>query len=214
MSIDLYYMSLSPPCRAVLMATKQMNIKVNLKTIDLRNGEQNSPEFLKLNPAHSVPTIVDNGFALWESRAIMQYLANKFAPNSSIYPSDLKKRAIVDRTLNFDMTLGSSIGNAITYKLLRGIEPTELQITTYHKNLQLLDTLIGDQKYVAGNELTIADLSVLATLGILVVNDYKDLDAVPHVKTWFKRMEKELSYYNEVNGHLKEFLDKFLAQKK
>ena len=45
------------------------------------------PEFLAINPAHCIPTIKDGDFALWESRAIMQYAANKFAADSTLYPS-------------------------------------------------------------------------------------------------------------------------------
>ncbi len=59
-----------------------------------------------------MPTIVDDGFALWESRAIMQYLCNKYAPDSDLYPKDPKERAKVDRMLNFDISLFGSIRQA------------------------------------------------------------------------------------------------------
>src|SRR6266487_4464883 len=103
MPIDLYYMPASPPCRTVLMVAKHLNIPLNLKLINIRGGDLQKPEFLKLNPQQCAPTIVDGDFSLWESRAIITYLANKYAPGNSIYPSDPKKRATIDRLLYFDL---------------------------------------------------------------------------------------------------------------
>ena len=65
-----------------------------------------------------MPTIVDGDLSLWESRAILGYLVNKYAPNSSLYPSDPKKRAIVDRTLNFDLSLFGSIRDVLVSYIL------------------------------------------------------------------------------------------------
>ncbi len=96
----------------------------------------------------------------------------------------------------------------------RGAEPTEQQITNFKNNLKLLDTLIGANKYVAGNELTIADLSVLASTASLEFNDLKDLSDLPNLKGWYNRLKTELTYFEEVNGGLKEIFKQFIAQKK
>jgi glutathione S-transferase len=214
MPIDLYYTKLSPPSRAVWMGIRQLNLDINLKTVDLRSGEHLKPEFLKINPAHTVPTIVDGDLSLWESRAILQYLANKYAPNSSIYPSDPKKRSIVDRTLNFDLTYFGSIRDVLIMPLFRGTEPTEQQTTNFKNNLKLLDTLIGDSKYVAGNELTIADISVLASTSLLEINEQKDIADLPNLKGWYNRVKAQLPYFEEVNGGVKELFQQMLANKK
>src|SRR5207244_13138194 len=71
---------------------------VELVYVDLQKGEQNLPAYLKLNPNHRVPVLEDGDFCLWESRAIMQYLADK-TPGQTIYPTDLRARADVNRWL-------------------------------------------------------------------------------------------------------------------
>lgn len=56
-----------------------------------------------MNPQHTVPTLVDDdGFTIWDSHAIMVYLVAKYAQNDSLYPKDLKKRAIIDQRLHFE----------------------------------------------------------------------------------------------------------------
>ncbi len=77
MPIDLYYMSMSAPCRAVLLTAKMVGVEINLKTINLMQGEHMQPEFLKINPQHTVPCLDDSGFVVTESRAICAYLVNK-----------------------------------------------------------------------------------------------------------------------------------------
>jgi len=66
-----------------------------------------------------------------------------------------------------------------------------------------LDTCIGSNGYVASNKLTIADLSIVASASIFAVSDY-DLSDYPNVKEWFERLQKELPYFEEVNGKAKE----------
>ena len=66
MGIDIYGILPSPPCRAVFIVAKALGLDYNLKAVDLLNGEQMKPEFLKLNPAHTVPVMTDGKLTLGE----------------------------------------------------------------------------------------------------------------------------------------------------
>ena len=55
-----------------------------------------------MNPQHTVPTLDDDGFTIWDSHAISTYLVSKYAKDDSLYPKDLQKRAVVDQRLHFE----------------------------------------------------------------------------------------------------------------
>lgn len=113
----LYFTAGSPPARAVLMLCRELDIDVEVKPVDLFNGEQLKEEFLKLNPAHEVPTWVEGDFILTESRAILAYLVNSRKPGSTLYPTEAKARAVVDQRLNYDFALFVKNGLFIVSRL-------------------------------------------------------------------------------------------------
>lgn len=100
--LQLYYTLGSPPSRAALMMIRILGLEVDVKKVDLLKGEQKTPEFLKLNPMHQLPVLVDGDFVVTESRAILAYLVNSRKPGSSWYPADPKARAHIDQLLHFE----------------------------------------------------------------------------------------------------------------
>lgn len=188
-----------------MLTAKELGVddKINVKFIDLMQGEHLKPEFIAVNPQHTVPTLVDNenNFTVWESRAIASYLVNKYKPGS-LLPSDTKDRATVERHLYFDAsTLYPTLAQIYVPIFRQNKKPEEAKITLLKDKLKLLDTEVKDKKYVVGNSLTLADLSYLTTLG-LVASLKKIMgfqaEEFPNLVTYLKGLKESLPYYAEV----------------
>lgn len=99
--IVLYHSPFSPFSRSVLLLARYLKLDVEVKVLDLLKKEQFSEEFLAINPQHCVPTIDDNGFVLWESRAILSYLMESRSPQ--LVPTSPKEKAILNQRLHFEL---------------------------------------------------------------------------------------------------------------
>lgn len=98
----LYHHLFSGPSRTVLLTVRNLGLNIQVKNVDIFKGEQHSPQYLKINPLNQIPAFVEGDFILTESKAIACYLAN--SNKSPLYPTDFKKRAIIDSRLYFDST--------------------------------------------------------------------------------------------------------------
>lgn len=103
MPVELHGMPASAPCRIVAMTLECLEVPYEYKTVDLMAGDHMKPEYLKINPQHNIPTLVDGDFALNESRAIAAYVVNAHGKDSKLYPTEPKVRAVVDKCMYFDM---------------------------------------------------------------------------------------------------------------
>ncbi|XP_063243261.1 uncharacterized protein LOC134542717 [Bacillus rossius redtenbacheri] len=196
--IDLYLVKGSAPCRAVLLAAKAVGVDLNLKLVDLRAKEHLTPQFLKMNPQHKVPTIDDNGFVLGESRAIMGYLVDQYAKNDSLYPKDAKKRALVNQRLYFDIgTLYQRFSDYCYPIVFDGAAPNQKNLEKLEEAFGVLDKILEGKKWVAGSSLTIADISLTSSVAAPVVLGF-DLKRFDNVARWFDNCKKSIPEYQEV----------------
>jgi len=76
-NITIYGVSASAPCRNLTMVCEVLGLNYDFKVVDLQKGENKSPDYLKLNPHHNVPTLVDGDFVTNESRPAAAYLISK-----------------------------------------------------------------------------------------------------------------------------------------
>ncbi|CAN7985793.1 unnamed protein product, partial [Ixodes pacificus] len=129
-----------------------------------------SPLSLQLNPFHKVPTIDDNGFVLYESFAICSYLLDAYGAKSDLKVDCVKTRARVNQVLAvITSTVQPQFFKFFRPRFFELKKPTSAEIEELEKNiLGGLQQLLGDGKYVVGDKLTVADLSLVAHLTLPV----------------------------------------------
>jgi len=99
--MKLYTGSITPNGKRVRIAAAELGIPVECAILDFQKGENRSPEYLTVNPMGKVPTVTDGDFVLWESAAILCYLAQTAPRGASLLPREPKPQADVLRWLFF-----------------------------------------------------------------------------------------------------------------
>jgi glutathione S-transferase len=161
-------------------------------------GGNKEPEYLRLNPNGLVPTISDGGFVLWESNAIVRYLAAKHGMGT-LCPEDLAERADADRWMDWQMgTLWANFRPAFVglirtppkkrdeAKIARAIRKTA-------GNLDLLDAHLASRDYVTGLSLTMADIPLGVTAYRWFTLDI-ERPAMPNLEAWYERLRARGPY--------------------
>lgn len=189
--LKLYHYPISPNSRRVWVALLEKNLEFELVPLDL-NGEQLQPEFLALNPFHHIPVLVDNGFRVVESLAILDYLEVKY-PTPALLPSDAETLATVRMV---ELVTVNELSPAIT-PLTRqwvGLGENDSQKLEQAKQkvatvLTFFEQLLGKQHYFGGEHLTLADVvagTVVPSLPFLGIS----LSQHPQLSVWAKRLNQ------------------------
>lgn len=145
-----------------------------------------------------IPTLVDNGFALWESRAICVYLIEKYG-NSSLYPKDLKSRSVVNQRLYFDMgTLYAKFADYYYPQIFHKQPADPEKFKAMETALGFFDKFLESSKYAAGDELTVADFALVATISSYDVSAGFDLSPYKNIVRWYALCRETVPGY-EIN---------------
>jgi glutathione S-transferase len=194
--MKLYYFPPSPQTRKAHAVAIHLELPLELQLIDLQKGEQHTPEYLKLNPTGRTPVLQDGDFFLWESTAIMQYLASQVS--NSLWPEDMKSRADIVRWQSWELAHWNRGCQPLQYEnfikqlsQLGDPDPQAVQRATeiFHKEATVLNTYLADRKFLVNDTLTLADFSVASSLTYAVPGRFP-LDDYPHIRSWYARIEE------------------------
>ncbi len=167
-----------------------------LKPIDLGRGDQRAPEYVSLNPNRKIPTLEDDGIVLWESNAILFYMASK-RPESGVWPSDLEGQADVLRWLfwesaHWDAESCGMVAYEKASKDVLGLGPPDPAfIARGEQNFSRFAAVLNDslkgKTWVLGNRLTLADFSIG---GLLPTAERWELPVgrFPEICRWYERL--------------------------
>lgn len=197
--LKIYGSDLSSPANKVRFVANYLGLEYQYKKVNLAAGEHRSAELLKLNPVGKVPFIDDDGFVLAESGAIIKYFSDKVG--SSLYPKELKERAVVDQALDFvNLHVNAALQKIVYNRVFAprrkvAIDERSLEdgLAFLNRFLPIIEAQLTKSTYLVGATLTLADITLLAGLDPVEVANI-DLSSYPHIIEWRKNLRKQDFY--------------------
>jgi len=166
-------------------------------------GGLDAPEFRAMNPHEKVPVIDDNGTVIWESHAILRYLAARYG-RPSLWQDDPAARSLSDRwmdwaqtTLQPDFLMGVFWGFYRTPEAQRDLSAIKSKIDLCAHHFTLLDRNLRNRAYMLGDALTLADIPIGTSL-YRYFNLEIDRPSVPNVEAWYRRLQDRRPYRQHV----------------
>lgn len=197
MAMKLYSHPFSQHARKVRVVALELGVELELVDIALDKGAARSPEFLARNPNGKVPVLEHDGWYLWESNAIISYLADLAPGGTKLYPEDRRLRADVNRWLHWEAAHFAPAALAITWE--RFVKPTFANgkpdpalLAKGEADLARFATVLNGHleggTYVANRQYSLADVALAAQL---MYRQSAGIDLAPyrHVQAWLDRVE-------------------------
>lgn len=176
-------------CRKVFAGLRMMGVNYQHHHVDYFTGQQKSPEFTAINPNQALPALRDGDFVLWESNAMLQYIADKhdkteFYPRDTVARSDLNRWLFWEAAHWFPSTYVYLVENCVKPVLGGEADPTVLagERERFDRLAGILNDRLSDRPYIMGDSVTIADIAVAAPMHLhrwqqLPLDDYSNIRA-------------------------------------
>ncbi|MDB9442417.1 glutathione S-transferase family protein [Sphaerospermopsis kisseleviana CS-549] len=162
---------------------EELQVPYEFILLDMKAGEHRQPEYLEINPIGKVPAIVDGDLKLWESGAILLYIAEKYGKN----PISLEERAIFSQWVLFG---NSTLATGIFVEANREREMPRLLTT--------LNEIFARQPFLLGDEFTIADVAVGSILAYIPIMLKLDLSEYPAVVNYIQKISERPAFKNSI----------------
>lgn len=191
--MKLYYYDVTNP-RKVCAVAKYLQLPIEYVRVDLGAGEQHRPEYLSINPNAKVPALVDGAVTLWESNAIMMYLAQ--VVDSDLWPKTPTAQVQVMQWLSWDTAHFSRYAGTLFFehviKKRFGIGPPDATevgeaLSSIRRFGSVLDQHLEARTFVVDDRLSIADFGLAAHIalpGESTLAQYMPRGEFPHIERW------------------------------
>ena len=174
----------------VLWCCDELGLAYEREDVGRGFGRNNEPAYLAMNPNGRVPTIVDDGFVLWESNVIVRYLCAKHGMGT-LCPADLQERIDMERWMDWQQTTlrprFHALFDAVNSAIPVGGAALESLTKALDDAWQILDAQLAKHPYVYGDNLTMADIPFC-----YIVNRWYRLPIerreFRNVRAWFDRL--------------------------
>ncbi|PBL03221.1 glutathione S-transferase [Armillaria gallica] len=204
MVLKLYGSPFSTCTKRVATVLYEKKVPFEIYSVNLAAGEHKTPSYLEKQPFGVVPYIDDDGFILYESRAISRYIALKYeSQGTKLIPTDdLKKIALFEQAASVEQSsfdpYATAVGMEKIIKPRKGIQANEVTVeaalTSLSAKLDAYDVILAKQKYLAGDDVTLADLFHIPWGVLLAVGGSDIMESKPNVARWWKDITSRPSW--------------------
>ena len=197
--IKLYGIGLSFNVSKVRYCLNYLNLKYDWVQTNPIAGENQAPEYQNICPTGKVPAIEIDGLKLFESNAINRYLA--VIHNSALYPQDAKRRAVIDAWTDYiSIHVGHAIGRVLFNRVFAPMtgqkadqESIRVGLEFLDKYFPVLEKQLTENLYLAGRELSLADINLLAVLDPCELSQIS-IDKYAALKKWRAGLKSQAFY--------------------
>ncbi|KAJ6529779.1 glutathione S-transferase [Mycena capillaripes] len=204
--LKLYGGKIATCTRRVATVLHELKVPFELIEVDVMGGEHKTPAYMEKQPFGQIPYIDDDGFILYETRAICRYIAAKY-PASGLIPTEPKAKALFEQAASVELTnFDPSAGKAGLELMKKNFgwphDPAavEQQLPILDKKLEAYDVILAKHRYVAGDKLTLADLFHIPYAPLVASGGSDIMTRRPNVARWYNELVSRPSWLAYVDG--------------